>query len=154
MIEGMCINPIELQEMARVMLSEIYSAEKAQSMLADLSYIEGANRTDKRFFSGLESFSRSYSGFGNISGFQRQGGAVAEGAEFNPRLSRREYLEQRSERLKQREPSLNSAVFNEIETELSGIKQHDNLTQEDLSEKLSERFCRDARRYNGAFERY
>ena len=154
MSEGIEINKTELEEMARVILCEIYSAEKAQRELADSDVFGRTNRADYSFDNGLGGFVRQRAGFEDIGGFQRQFDNSAIGAQFNPRMSRREFLEQRSERLKQREGTLKSAFFTMAEAEGGLVKQASNASQEDLPEKLSDIFCRDARRYNGTFERY
>lgn len=154
MSEELDIHAIELQEMARIILCEIYSAKKPQSTLVDADYFAEASHSDFRFDNGVEGSERRRAIYRVQDGFQSQFGEEARDGEFYPKLSRREFLEQRMERRIQRENSFNSAVKTAAEADGKSIKQYGNLTQADLPEKLSDIFCRDARRYDGAYERY
>lgn len=154
MSEELKTNTIELQEMARIILCEIYSAKKTQSKLGDFWSFGEERPEGFHFDSGLDGVERRSVAFGDIGGLQRQSEGDVEDGEFFPRLSRREFLAQRVERRKEGgNPLFNSGAASTV-AESKSIKLSGNLTQADLSEKLSDIFCRDARRYDGTYERY
>ena len=152
--EGLKTNNIELQEMARIILCEIYGTKRAKSKLGDFASLEEERLEDFRFENGINKVERRSAAFGDISGFPRQSGEKLQDGEFFPRLSRKEFLEQRAERRRPRGNPLFSLGGASSAADGKSIKLSDNLTQADLSEKLSDIFCRDARRYDGAYERY
>lgn len=154
MSDGTQINAAELQEMARVMLCEIYGARKLQNEGHEPDYSERASRNVFRTGSVLDSFGRQSSGFAVDGGFQRKLGNSGENEGFYPRTSRGEFLEQRLQRRRQRQEPFGSTENSSTEAEDNALTLLDNLTQFDLPEKLSDNFCRDARRYDGTFERY
>lgn len=154
MSEELKTSTIELQEMARIILCEIYSAKKIQSKLGDFGLFEEERPEGFSFDNGLDGVERRSLAFGDTGGLQRQSGGAVEDGELFPRLSRREFMAQRVQRRIARDnPLFNSGVASTV-TESKSIKLSGDLTQADLSEKLSDIFCRDARRYDGGYERY
>lgn len=154
MSEGLKTNIIELQEMAKIILCEIYSSKKAKSKLGDFGSFDEGRLEDFRFENGFVGVERRSVAFEDISGFSRRSGEKVEDGEFFPRLSRKEFLEQRAERRRPRGNPLFSLGGASSAADGKSIKLSGDLTQADLSEKLSDIFCRDARRYDGAYERY
>ena len=148
------INKIELQEMARAILCELYDAEKSRGKLADSDSFEEADGANFRFFNDFDELDRRLAGFADTNGAQRQNGSPADSSEPYFRLKHKGFLEHRSESAGQRESYVKNTAVTLAEAERGGVKQYGSLTQEVLPEKLSDIFCRDARRYNGAFERY
>lgn len=81
---------------------------------------------------------------------------VAWGEENAPRLSRREFSGGRSARRAGRDLSLTRKLEGGDALE-SGFGENETLNVregQELPQKLSDFYCRDARRYDGGFERY
>ncbi|MGI5985031.1 MAG: hypothetical protein GXY01_02735 [Clostridiales bacterium] len=159
MSHGKDIDRKELQEMARIMLNEIYSAEHYRSRSELIENVEGEERSKFGFEDSPGGvFTRQSGDFENAGTLQKPYGKAAEDSEFYPRMSRREYLNQRLERRGKIENDFGSGAgmyANENTGAHSKAARHsENLLKNDLPEKLSDVFCRDARRYDGAFERY
>ncbi len=145
----------ELQEMARAILSEIYSSEHARKDLTGFvsspkTTIAGADRTDTELAGSDNRQLLSEEAYDS----EIQAYRADNKEELIPRLSRREFLEQRVLRRKAREGFDGSAAESGSGTIKSVVTKSGSLTQADLPEKLSDIFCRDARRYDGAFEKY
>lgn len=101
-------------------------------------------------------------------GFKRGADGFGQSGKELPRLSRREYLEHRLARrrnearlvLKNKGAFDGFAFAKEDFTGFEGALDEDAMATSHFNsgelstEKLSEAFCRDARRYDGAFERY
>lgn len=146
----------ELQEMARTILCEIYGAETARSGYAGTEFRAETGSGGYGLSDSFETegFERRASLFPDIYAFRKRYGESFDEEEFHPRLSRREFLEQRILRRRTKE-GLSETLGGTVPDK--GRNQTDNpvsLPQADLPEKLSDIFCRDARRYDGAFERY
>ncbi len=144
----------ELQEMARVILCEIYGGKKPCSGCAEADYVGSLHRTARRTETAYEEFSRQSIKPDDGGAIQRKSDSFDEGVDFSPRLSRREFFEQRIQRRSQRQVSNESIKKSSISEKNFIIKSSDNLAALDLSEKISNNFRRDSRRYDGAFERY
>ena len=154
MSEGTQINKTELQEMARVLLCEIYSERKLQSGRNELDYSTSVSQMVSRAESGYVEFDRRSLGRDNEDSIKRKPSGFGEIAESSPRLNRREFFEQRLQRRRQRQAQYENFESASAPAENYIVKSSDNLAALDLSEKISDNFCRDARRYDGAFERY
>lgn len=75
----------------------------------------------------------------------------AEEKQTGPRLGREDFFELRTKRRGQRREE---AVSDGEEAEGFSFSSGGSGFDDRLPERLSEAFCRDARRYDGAFERY
>ena len=155
MSEDTEIKRTQLQEMARTILSEIYGFEHARKDLI------GIGRSTKETGAGA---GRAEFGLVGIENRQLLSEAAYDSEiqdyhagnmeELSPRLSRREFLEQRISRRKAREGFDGSAAESSQGAYKGVVTKPGSLTQPDLPEKLSDVFCRDARRYDGGFEKY
>lgn len=154
MNEGTQINQSELQEMARVLLCEIYGERKLQSGRNELDYSTSGSQMASHAESGYEEIDCRSLGLDNEDSVKRKPSSLGESAEFYPRLNRGEFFEQRLLRRRQRQAPYESSNNTSAPAENYIVKSSDNLAALDLSEKISDNFCRDARRYDGAFERY
>jgi len=154
MSEGTEIIKTELQEMARAILCEIYGGGKLQSGHNEPDYSASVSQTASLPESSFEEYNRRSLRLDDEGTINRKPSSLSEPAEFYPRLNRGEFFEQRIQRRAQRQAPDESGGSSSASTENYSIKTSDNLTALDLSEKLSDNFCRDARRYDGAFERY
>ena len=154
MSKVMEINREELQEMAKVILSELYSVEKncAYNAICNLSEVKTQNYSLQG--NGLSEVERRRTAFNEDENFAGNFYLDADDFEFRPKLLRSDYLSQRLER----RISRNAAAENyENPMQANAVEPYrlgDKVLQDDLPEKMSESFCRDARRYNGSFERY
>ena len=144
----------ELQEMARVILCEIYGATEFLNGSTGSEISASAHQTAMSADNALGTFERRGLSFNDEGPIQRNPSSLSEQAKFYPRLKRAEFLEQRIQRRRQRQSRNESFDITSAESENYSIKSSDNKAALDLSEKLSDNFCRDARRYDGAFERY
>lgn len=150
------IDKAALNELAKVILSELTMYEskrlkqrgvdygdklrKARAMRYDAE--NGYADVREKIYEGLDTATSEY---------------VESAVEFAPRQSRSEFRAQRIERRNNRSfQEGDGAGF--IAEALSADAQRQNTTSElaqgRQAEKLSELFCRDSRRYDGAFERY
>lgn len=147
----------QMQEMAKIILCEIYGGESAYSLfgpdtnasVTQAQLIEALStqsqmlRMEREFQSGEENAERYAQAFW-----------AGEGA---PRLSRKDYFGQRFGRKPGRTETNEQTAHNadkSMEAYPEAIQNTGLVVSGELSEKLSERFCRDARRYDGAYERY
>ncbi len=167
MSEGIELNECELQEMARVILCEILStketrsrlsgadfSEETQSELNGADFFEEERQAKFRLDKGFEGFERRRVAFENVDGIQRQFVQGDEDGKLVPRLSHGELLARRAESRRRGDDLLIGNRVASAENDGKSVKRYGNLTQAELSEKLSDIFCRDARRYDGAYERY
>ena len=155
MSENTEIKKEELQEMARAILSEIYDAKSTRNGFEGLEIFSGVSRGTLGFadegFRRNEERRLSYEQAYNLN---RQYADAVVSDEFSPRLKRGEFLEQRVLRRKARESAIGTfGDTDEGVAEKTAVRSG-TLPQTDLPEKLSDIFCRDARRYDGAFEKY
>lgn len=144
----------ELQEMARAILSKIYGAASAQNGF------EGLEISPRLSRDGLGFADREIRGNGErllsyeqVNDLKRQAN-IADSDEFIPRQSRGEFLEQRALRRSVREKAAGISGETAEGTIENAAVRSGSLHEADISEKLSDIFCRDARRYDGAFEKY
>ncbi|NCC67982.1 MAG: hypothetical protein EOM14_07270 [Clostridia bacterium] len=145
---------LELVEMARIILSELSKAEQVTT--ADFG------DTQQSFFSGGGAFSDEYAIRKNSSlTYAPENSRAYEQSEFlggqedPPRVSRKQFLEQRIERRKSRDETISeSAAISPfaVTANINGVSGGTSARQ--AAERLSEIVCRDTRRYDGAYERY
>ena len=151
----------QLQETARMILDELtgwsWSAERdAPDEAAERELLE------ENDILGAVSLLRRYEAVGRV-GVDRsvEAGLTPPGA---PRTTRRDFLSQRLERRAARNAAETDAGAAAENAGLSGADaedavfvtdlRRDELTENGLPERLSEVYRRDARRYDGPFERY
>ncbi len=145
----------ELQEMARAILSEIYSAESARNGLEGLEFSPRVVRGGFGFADGeFRSDGNRRLSYEQAYDLNRQYAEAAVQDEFSPRLKRSDFFEQRVFRRKARENAAGAWGESAEGTVENAAVRLGSLPQADLPEKLSDIFCRDARRYDGAFEKY
>ncbi|NCB73450.1 MAG: hypothetical protein EOM51_01715 [Clostridia bacterium] len=154
MTESKEIIKTELQEMARAILCQIFGATEFQNLPLEPEYSASADKMAKSAVNGLEAFDRRGLSFNAEDSIQLKPGSFSEQAEFIPRLKRAEFFEQRIQRRRQRQSPNESFDISSVPFENYKVQSSENLDAMDLSERLSDNFCRDARRYDGAFERY
>ncbi|MEG1315917.1 MAG: hypothetical protein RSC86_00915 [Oscillospiraceae bacterium] len=160
----MTIEHRELEEMARVMLSEIYSAGVLRGELFERDFEKnGARREnetrgeflrDGALFANSDNIVRKNAVYDNYSGNEGEN-PLAERGE-NSEMTRREFFEERTERRKRgRAIRLQEQAAGAAEPtlRLAGAC-FEGVGEKDLPEKLSDFYCRDARRYYGKFERF
>ena len=154
MIEATDIKKEELQEMARAILCEIYGAAKIRSELKGSERSETEGASNFGLSGGAESLERSFAVYGDLDDLNRRYADEASAGEHYPRLMRGDFLEQRLLRRgagRNRQETVDTTA---AETARNTQMRSGKLSQTDLSEQLSDIFCRDARRYDGAFDRY
>lgn len=151
------IDKAALDELARTILSELTKYESSRRGDRAASFGDNMRRKRSSSFeteSGeTAKMSSDYGAEGTYAPFFRNDGAD----EYAPLRSRRDLLGQRIERRKSRSlQKSGDAAY--ITAAINGIPERpteaSDPTQCRQAEKLSELFCRDARRYDGAFERY
>ncbi|NLH01872.1 MAG: hypothetical protein GX488_08270 [Clostridiales bacterium] len=148
----------ELQEMARIILCEISGSAKLRAQFPSFGdneksrqyqLLEALSFNDKIAAMGRTFESSDHCGLKSLQ---------LENGDFYPRRTRREFLEQRIERRTNRTGSLENSAVNETDKRSKifseTIRSEDSSVKGRLPEKLSDAFRRDARRYDGAFERY
>lgn len=148
------ISESNLQEMARVILSEIYRGGKPRNRQNETDCTEFLSPTASLAESGGGELDRRTFVYDDERTTQRKPDKSGDFAGFLPRLNRGEFFEQRIQRRRLRQESNSSFDNSSAPAENYSINVSDNLAALNLSEKLSDSFCRDARRYDGAFERY
>jgi len=144
----------ELQEMAKTILCEIYGAAKARSTSAGSDFSETGGVSDFGFTRGTEGLEKLFPAYADLGDMKRTYAEKASSEELYPRLKRGEFWEQRLLRRKTRENQRNTGGEAAAETVRNTQMRPGKLSGADLPEQLSDIFCRDARRYDGAFERY
>ncbi|MEG0035743.1 MAG: hypothetical protein RR743_03695 [Oscillospiraceae bacterium] len=160
----MTIEHRELEEMARVMLSEIYSAGVLRGELFERDLEKTPARGDNEMWG---EFARNGNIFSNSDNIVRKNAVydnylenevenpLAERSE-NSEMTQREFFEERTERRKRgRAIRLQEQAAGAAEPtlRLAGAC-FEGVGEKDLPEKLSDFYCRDARRYYGKFERF
>lgn len=153
------IEKYEIQEIAGTILKEIFAERKrsgaGQAQEPGFGEVSKVGRGIRDFSGGVEI--RRNAGSGGVAfseGSDRNGTeASAEEQPFLPRLQRRDFMALRAERRSRRGAVAGGVATAEEEGRLSFAESGPGF-DERLPEKLSEAFCRDARRYDGAFERY
>ncbi|PKM72479.1 MAG: hypothetical protein CVU91_08800 [Firmicutes bacterium HGW-Firmicutes-16] len=155
MSEDTEIKKEELQEMARAILSEIYGAESAQNGLESLEFSPKVSRGGFGFADGeFWSDGNRRLPYEQAHDLKRRNAEAAVSDEFSPRFKRSDFFEQRVFRRKARENAAGALGENAKGTVENAAVRLGSVPQADLPEKLSDIFCRDARRYDGALEKY
>lgn len=165
-----------LREMARTILVELREGERSERRGA---YDETATRGTTRFDAAAERYENSIGRddeeifeekdrlFRDFIRNAARGSANGDGAETalaGPRMTRRDFLLQRLNRRAERDsgadgfdtvlPETGEASGETEKTVFTTDLRRDELTADGLPEKLSEVYRRDARRFDGPFERY
>lgn len=149
------IDKKELQEMARTILCEIYNTSAHKIRFDGSGIFEREEQVGLSLdYRGPDGFERQHANFENAGNFQSRYLEAAEPEGDYPRLSRREFLNHRIERRSIREGAHKTAANAKAKAESGVSTRFGNPIQGDLPEKLSDTFCKDARRYDGAYERF
>lgn len=147
---------LELVEMARMILSELSKAEQVKT--ADFGETQQSSFSGDRVFPD-EYAIRKNSGMANATESSKayELSEFIGGREDPPRVSRKQFFEQRIERRKSRDETIseNAAISHvAVTTNSNGASDVTGTSARQAAERLSEIVCRDTRRYDGVFERY
>jgi hypothetical protein len=145
-----------LADIARSILGELTKIERQRAddfLEADAA---GGVFSDYEFGFGDESPGRNLNGvWSGQTGITR--GGIRGDEDFIPRYKRSEFLAQRLERRRRRGAESAAAESSPSVDGYAGTEKifvSGDVVYSELSEMISEMVCRDARRYDGAFERY
>lgn len=149
------IEKCEIQEIAEMIFKEIFTEGK-RSGTEHVHGVEAAPAIGRRSHGfGEDNEARrsaTHDGVFFSEGTDRgEIEALIEEMPFSPRLQRRDVMALRIERKSRREAASRGGA--EEANRFSFAESATGLDDR-LPERLSEAFCRDARRYDGAFERY
>lgn len=142
--------PAERKELARALLTELNATEKSEAVQNQDK--EAATVKRQRAFESDES-ERSAADYKTDD---RQEESAPKGADFSqeqaPRTHRREFLEQRLQRRAGRSAAMpDGAAADGTDFSRSAPA---TAAVRNAADKISEMVCRDARRYDGAFEKF